>query len=42
MASVQEIVYVVEPVSGTVEAAPASEFSEKLPSGDVSVQLVTP
>src|ERR1700722_3186169 len=36
------MLYVVAPVSGTVEAAPESELSEKLPSGDVSVQLVTP
>ena len=37
-----EMVYVVAPVSGTVAAAPESVDSEKLPSGDVSVQLATP
>ena len=37
-----EIVNVVAPVIGTVEAPPDSEFWLKLPSGDVSVQLVTP
>ena len=38
----QDIVNVVAPVSATVEAPPLSEFCEKLPSGDVSVQFVTP
>ena len=38
----QDIVNVVGPVSATVEAPPLSEFCEKLPSGDVMVQFVTP
>ena len=33
---------VVGPESGTVAAPPKSELCEKLPSGDVSVQEVTP
>ncbi len=33
---------VVAPVSGTVAAPPESELWLKLPSGEVSVQLVTP
>lgn len=37
-----EIVNVVEPVIATVEAPPERDFCEKLPSGLVSVQLVTP
>ena len=35
------MVNVVGPVSGTVAAPPESEVWVKLPSGDVSVQLVT-
>ena len=37
-----DIVNVVAPVRATVEAPPEREFCEKLPSGDVSVQFVTP
>jgi len=40
--STHEIVNVVAPVKGTVAAAPEREDSLKLPSGEVSVQLVTP
>ena len=42
LSSRHEMVKVVAPVMGTVEAAPASEFCEKLPSGEVSVQLAAP
>lgn len=37
-----EIVKTVAPVIGAVEAPPESELCEKLPSGEVSVQFVTP
>ena len=37
-----EMVNTVSAVIGTVEALPESDDWEKLPSGDVSVQLVTP
>lgn len=37
-----EMVYVVGPESGTVAAPPERVLCEKLPSGDVSVQDVTP
>ena len=37
-----EMVKVVAPVIGTVEAPPESEFWLKLPSGDVSVHEETP
>ncbi len=42
MGAIHDIVNTVAAVSGTVDAPPLSEVCEKLPSGDVSMQSVTP